>query len=141
MRRAVLLFAVLWAMLPDAAHAEGYVSLVGELSDGRRIAYSEEPPRSISVVRQSTSGGIEDSQTYAADACVMTLVYADATPDIRLLTCIDDGKTPLSGAQYIGRPYDGSCEAGDSQFEYTCIDGCGPGSQAPVTLRQGYWEC
>lgn len=127
-------------LLSSAAGAAGYTSLDGRLADGRRVSLDPEFRR-IHVSRLAADGNLVDTEEFPAEECVSSAVFGKSRDDFRLLTCSESGKSPLAGAQYIGRLHPGSCEDGDPQMIFHCIDGCGEGSIAPKQLEKGYWEC
>lgn len=127
-------------LLASAAGAAGYTSLDGRLADGRRVSLDPEFRR-IHVSRLAADGDLVDAKDFSADECVFSTVFGDSRDDFHLLTCLAGGKSPLAGAQYIGRLHRGRCEDGDPEMIFHCIDGCGDGSIAPKQLEKGYWEC
>lgn len=129
-----------YCLLASAASAEGYTSLDGRLADGRMVSLDPESKR-IHVSRLTEDGGVVDAEDFPADDCVFSSVFGESVDDFRLLTCLAGGKSPLAGAQYIGRTHNGSCDDGDPEMVYHCIHGCGQGSIAPKRLEKGYWEC
>lgn len=121
----------IWLLTPLTCFADGYPEIYGETKSGLTVVIFEEgrPGTDIAVWR-----GNDQLAFYRDEPCTQT-----NNSKIQL-TCSAKGKSPMAGATYLGRSVKGtSCH--EPEYVYSCVAGCGKGSEAPRILRRGHWEC
>jgi hypothetical protein len=139
-----LLLSILIAGTPIASLAAGIPAIMGRTRDGLTIAADVESlPYRVEVWKATSKQKAKQvwSKVYEDEPCGFKQEYDSHDAAIYYFWCDKRAKSPLAGTKYVGRQVDGSCERGDPDVRYICVEGCDTNTRAPRIMTQDHWEC
>lgn len=132
------------AAISAGCFAAGLPVIIGVNAEGYTVAASfEGPPYRVEVWKESSSRKErqESAKSFDNEPCVFSEEVDRKGHLVRSFSCSPEARSPLAGTKYRGREVKGSCERGDPDFRYVCIEGCDRNKRAPKKMEQGYYEC
>jgi len=140
----IRIYLITLILTSTGTFAAGLPSIIGVNAHGYTVAVDFEwPPYHVEIWKESRNSKLRDASAKRFDdePCEF---YSESDRKGRLIrsfACSPQAKSPLAGTKYRGRQVNASCERGDPDFRYVCVEGCDQNKNAPKKMEQGHWEC